>query len=319
MSGIVAHQSNPPLNKVEHIFAEILDSYSKSPIFSTPQSFVMASNPYRRPIRPQDIKALDFHQPLSRADVTGPSALVAQRILLNIYESDLIFLPEDNFEQLALDFRAFYADDLKVCGEIIRPILERHLFAFLNDEVDVAGTWTFDKLKFFCGARIEAVRFGDGALIGAIRSAKDPRAAGRLFLVQCAGDFLTEASAMARNLLGNYGQELSELFKIFIDEYGYGVHAAKHSTIFETLLRSVGMSPHPHYYWQFYLASSGPSTIPRPPWRTPPPRCRKCYAKCSARTSTRAISTSITISTTTTAEWRSTGSSSRSSRGAGPA
>jgi mannose-6-phosphate isomerase-like protein (cupin superfamily) len=238
------------------MFAEVLNGYSSNYIFSSTGAFVTDGNPYRRPIRPQDIAALDFHQPLARQDITGPSALTAQRILLNIYESDLIFLPGKNFEKVASDFSAFYADDLKVCGEILRPTIERHLFAFLNDEIEITGTWTPEKLRYFCESRIESIRVGNSALSQAIHAARDPKAATRLFLVQCAGDFLTEASAMGRNLLGSYGQELSELFKIFIDEYGYGVYSAKHSTIFERLLESVNMSPQAHYYWQFYLASS---------------------------------------------------------------
>jgi Iron-containing redox enzyme/Cupin domain len=239
-----------------NMFAEVLNSYSHNNIFANTGTFVTDGNPYRRPIRPQDIATLDFRQPLVRQDVTGPSALTAQRILLNIYESDLVFLPGKDFEKIASDFSAFYADDLKVCGEILRPTLEHHLFTFLDDEIEITGDWTLDKLRYFCQSRIEAVRVGTSTLGRGVRAARDPRTAANLFLAQCAVDFLTEASAMGRNLLGSYGKELSELFKIFIDEYGYGVYSAKHSTIFERLLKSVNMSPQAHYYWQFYLASS---------------------------------------------------------------
>ncbi|MCH8958661.1 MAG: iron-containing redox enzyme family protein [Proteobacteria bacterium] len=61
---------------------------------------------------------------------------------------------------------------------------------------------------------------------------------------------------MARNVLGNFGLAQSELFKVLIDEYGYGVHEAKHSTLFGETLRSRGLSSDVHAYWQFYLASS---------------------------------------------------------------
>jgi hypothetical protein len=75
-------------------------------------------------------------------------------------------------------------------------------------------------------------------------------------LIQVAGDFLSEASASSRNILGKYGDIQSELFKIVIDDYGYGVHPAKHSTLFENTLGTCGLMSDVHAYWQFYLSSS---------------------------------------------------------------
>lgn len=91
---------------------------------------------------------------------------------------------------------------------------------------------------------------------GTIAKARDPSGAATEFLVQLASDFVAEASAMARNVLGNFGRTQSELFKILIDEYGYGVHRQKHSTMFEATLSSCGLDARPHTYWQFYLPSS---------------------------------------------------------------
>ena len=61
---------------------------------------------------------------------------------------------------------------------------------------------------------------------------------------------------MLRNLLGNTGDIQSEWFKIVIDEYGYGVHDTKHSTLFERTLESVGLEADVHRYWQYYLPGS---------------------------------------------------------------
>ena len=61
---------------------------------------------------------------------------------------------------------------------------------------------------------------------------------------------------MIRNVLGNFGPAQSEWFKIIIDEYGYGVHNSKHSTLFEDTLRSAGLRTDVHHYWQYYLVSS---------------------------------------------------------------
>ncbi|HEX8853401.1 MAG TPA: iron-containing redox enzyme family protein, partial [Pyrinomonadaceae bacterium] len=48
----------------------------------------------------------------------------------------------------------------------------------------------------------------------------------------------------------------SELFKIAIDDYGYGVHKAKHSTLFENTMATCGLSTDAHAYWHFYLTGS---------------------------------------------------------------
>ena len=231
-------------------------NYGGNRLFGQSDSFIVEGNPYCRPIRPQDLAELDFSAPLSASELSLPSALSAHRMLLNIYESDLIFLPKSGFETVERDFRLFYSDDVKLAGETIRPTLERHVFAFLDQEIDVSGRWTLPAMKGFFENRLEAAGKSESTLAAAILAANSPNKAAHDFLVQLAGDFLTEASAMARNVLGNFGPPLSELFKVLIDEYGYGVHQTKHSTLFEELLESYELSSDVHAYWQFYLTSS---------------------------------------------------------------
>ena len=56
------------------------------------------------------------------------------------------------------------------------------------------------------------------------------------WLLQLAPDFLIESSPMARYSSGNYGEMGSALFRIIIDELGYGDHKQRHSTLFEKRL-----------------------------------------------------------------------------------
>ncbi|MDP6718265.1 MAG: iron-containing redox enzyme family protein, partial [Pirellulaceae bacterium] len=167
-----------------------------------------------------------------------------------------MFLPKAPFETVERDFQLFYSNDVKLAGESIRPTLEQHVFAFLDQEIDVSGSWNVAAMKVLFENRLEAANKSESALAATVRTANAPDKAAHNFLVQLAGDFLTEASAMARNVLGNFGAPLSELFKVLIDEYGYGVHQTKHSTIYEELLESQGLSSEIHAYWQFYLTSS---------------------------------------------------------------
>jgi hypothetical protein len=188
--------------------------------------------------------------------MTSNSALSANRILLNIYESDFLFLPPAGAPPCWRDFTRFYDPTCKVLGEIIRPVLEEHLFGFLESEVRYSGAWTVAALKDYLRAWHETCRAAPDGVGEAILGARDRVEAARFFLIQLAADYLTEASVMGRNVLGSYGPELSELFKVLIDEYGNGVHEAKHSTLYEDTLRSVGLSSAIHAYWQFYLPTS---------------------------------------------------------------
>ena len=217
-------------------------AYAANPLFGQCEGFLIEGNPYCRPIRPQDLGDQDFSRPLGKADLSAPSALTAHRMLLNIYESDLLFLPKGSFEKVEQDFQLFYSNDSKLAGEAIRPTLEQHVFAFLDHEIDVSGSWNLAAMRVLFDSRLEVINTSESTLAATVRAANSPEKAARNFLVQLAGDFLTEASAMARNVLGNFGSPLSDLFKVMIDEYGYGVHQTKHSTIYEELLESQGLS-----------------------------------------------------------------------------
>ncbi|HEX2050338.1 MAG TPA: iron-containing redox enzyme family protein [Actinomycetota bacterium] len=238
------------------LFKECLVRYGTNPLFVDSEEWTFESNPYRRPVRPQVLRYMDFETPLTRDQILDYSSLAANRLLLNVYEHDLVFLPEEGFDGIHDDFGRFYAPETRALAEVIRPVLERHVFSFLDDEVDVSGRWTRAELEAYLVALPEEAKKADNVAVRTIRESSNPHHAAVTYMIQFAGDFLSEASAMARNLLGNYGPAQSELFKIVIDEYGYGVHDTKHSTLFERLLTSIGLAPKPHAYWQFYLTSS---------------------------------------------------------------
>lgn len=233
-----------------------VEMYAANPLFSDTSELLIHDNPYRRPIDQKSIAQFDFSRPLTRANSFGASALAAHRMLLNIYETDLVFLPENNFASKRNDFTNFYSNDSKVFGELVRPMLETHVFGFLADEINVTGRWSVDAVQSYLQALVKQHEQSELEICAAVRAAEDPVLAARWLMIQVAGDFLSEASASARNILGKYGALQSELFKIVIDDYGYGVHQAKHSTLFENTLATCGLSSDAHAYWQFYLGSS---------------------------------------------------------------
>lgn len=233
-----------------------INNYLKNPIFSSSiERFFVSQGSLARPNRKQDIRFFDFEKPITTETIFSSNNLFAQRLLLNIYEQDLVFLPikgKLNKEE----FYAFY-DKISVDdGQAIRGFLEHYLFSFLQDEISITGKWNIESFKTYTRNKIDLVGTEESSLLKNILNSKDPVSATKFFLIQCSGDFLSEASAMGRNIIGNFGRHTSELFKIFIDEYGYGAHQKKHSTLFENLLTDADMHNEIHYYWQYYLPNS---------------------------------------------------------------
>jgi Iron-containing redox enzyme len=231
-----------------------LNRWASNRLFAQPASFY-CETPFVRPIRPQDISSVFFEKIRSSQDLTASDHLIAQRILTNLYEQDLVFLPSESHFALE-DMRTFYDESLRSMGGIFRPRLEKKVFGWLDDALSIDGEWDLDSFETYSASVFKDLACAPSLLLEAVNQSLAPREVVNFFLIQCASDFLSEASAMARNVLGNFGPAQSELFKILIDEYGYGVPAKKHSTIFEQLLEECGLEKSVHYYWQFYTASS---------------------------------------------------------------
>ncbi|MGC1328592.1 MULTISPECIES: iron-containing redox enzyme family protein [unclassified Pseudomonas] len=234
---------------------QALLQFSSAPAFGQPRSFY-TTHPYQRPSRPQDIDPAQLATPLASDGLASPEHLLAQRLLLNIYEQDLVFLPKPPQRLDMKAFKGFYDPANMALGKQVRPLLEHYTYGWLKNEVHINGPWCEESFIAHTDKVLEDVGQGPSRLHEVLTGSRDPQRAARFFLIQCAGDFLSEASAMARNVLGNAGPHTSELFKILIDEYGYGIDKKKHSSIFETLLDQAGLSSQVHHYWQFYTASS---------------------------------------------------------------
>jgi Iron-containing redox enzyme len=229
-------------------------AFTTDDLFTGAPEVLHPPNPYRRMLMPDAVAEVDFTHPLGAAEAIGHSALVAHRLLGTFYESDTVLLPEQGLGELRGDFDRFYGDGLRRLREASLSDLERFAFGLLDDEIDVTGAWSVDDLAAYFEHAAGEADAGEAESLTAIAAARQPAVAADTYLVQLALDGLTEASAMSKNLGGAFGPEQSALFKIFIDEFGYGVHEAKHTTIFRKMLRSRAMQSHVHAYWNFYLA-----------------------------------------------------------------
>lgn len=251
--------------------AENVAAYASHRVFQSGPELYIDGNPYQRPIGLDELADADFTVPATEADFLSHRQLVAGRILCNAYESDMMLLPEAGLDSAREDFELFYGDEVRRQRDIIRPDLERYAFSFMADSVTMPPVRTIDDLQAWFMAEVsgagspvdrdgvnpavDAVAPLTGTMKAITECTHAEEAAG-FHLIQLAIDALTEASAMARNLGGSWGPEQSEMFKIFLDEFGYGVYSAKHSTIFKGMLASIGLRNHVHSYWNFYLTSS---------------------------------------------------------------
>jgi len=250
----------PDMEPLAHQPARIdawLAEYAAHDLFRRNDTDLALDNPYRRALPPPEAPPpagdgagdSDLH-----ALLASDASLFDNRVLLTIYERDFVLLPREGFPAKHADFAAYYGSDLTRRGDQLRPHLEERLFGPLERSIQVSGEWTFDRFRAYYDDFVARYRAeGHGAVTTRVTTLPDPRPALRFYLIQAACDFLVESSAMGRNALGNFGPVQSELFKIVIDECGYGVDRTRHSTLFQRVLESVGLDPTPHSYWGYYL------------------------------------------------------------------
>ncbi len=237
-------------------FLQSLNSYAANPVFANVEDWFIDDNPYRRPVRPAVLKYQNFEKCLRKNDYNNYSALAAHRLLTNIYESAFVYLPRRHLAKTKADFDLFYADQTLILGETLRPTLERHVFGYLENEISLAGGWTKNIFKDYFQAQFVGAKDNLCPLIKTVYKSSHKEIAAQFLMIQFAVDFLSEASAMVSQARGSFGPIQSDLFKIIIDEFGYGVDATKHSTLFEQTLTACGLKPEIHTYWQFYLVTS---------------------------------------------------------------
>ncbi|MEK7427379.1 MAG: iron-containing redox enzyme family protein [Pseudomonadota bacterium] len=74
----------------------------------------------------------------------------------------------------------------------------------------------------------------------------------RNFLLQSAADLLAEASASALGVVGEFGPPQSALFRILIDEFGYGAYGKKHSVLYRAVMADFGLSDEYNACWPWF-------------------------------------------------------------------
>jgi hypothetical protein len=209
---------------------------------------------WKRPLRPQGFPYTKF-QDVTRENLFNYSSLTLNRILTALYEQDFLYLP-DSAENILDDLHHVYNKDLRSLAAVLIPEIERKIFHNLQREVKVGGKWDKEIFKNYFIDKYERNVDTEIKSLNLIKVSSEPPLLARLLLMQHAVDFLPESSHMVRFAKGDYGEEQSALFRVLLDEFGYGKHAAKHSSLFKETLKSADLFPNSHAYWNYYLTSS---------------------------------------------------------------
>ncbi|MCD2197606.1 hypothetical protein LQ327_29970 [Actinomycetospora endophytica] len=209
-------------------------------------------DPYRRPVRPDDLEWLDYDKPLPAEKALKLSALLGHRMLRNVYDADRHFLPAVSSEASRNDAADFYSTRNRVLGALARPVLERHLFAPLAELATPTGTGV-DAARAEVLAEYERRSAEPGAAFEAARATKHRAESANFVLLQIAAYRPAAAGAWGGLALGEYDEAHPGLRRIAVERYRRWVEQAP---AWRSLLATADLRPGAAAYWQLWLGSS---------------------------------------------------------------
>jgi len=175
------------------------------------------------------------------------AAFVKHQALMRSFQARYVLLPEaaPAGGVLATMRRHYDADRLRALAEL-RPRLENELIAPLAS----AGQ---SEIGPYVEAMLAEIRGApENSFIAFLAGADHREDHYRNFLVQSSPDLLAEASASALGVVGEYGEPQSALFRILIDEFGYGAHGKKHAVLYRATMKSFGLDDAYNGYWPWF-------------------------------------------------------------------
>ena len=173
-------------------------------------------------------------------DDAGAIRHAQHQTLMRAYQARYIVLPPTSGAIIAdLDRRYDPAELARL--EASRPGLERALIGHQAAAAKKAAEGA-DVLAYAEALLARLRTEPENPFTAFLRTAGDREAHYRNFLLQSSADLLAEASASAFGVIGAFGAPQSALFRILIDEFGYGAHDRKHSVLYQAVMRDFGLS-----------------------------------------------------------------------------
>jgi hypothetical protein len=190
---------------------------------------------------------------LSLADSHSPQLLehVQHQALMRSYQGRFVLLPDVAIGSVVEQMRRHYD-----AGAMLR--LDQHRSALETALIGPMALRVVEELTIqTCASYIDDMLLGirsapTGDFLLWLDGVDAREHFYRNFLIQSSTDLLAEASASALGVIGEYGPPQSALFRILIDEFGYGVHDKKHSVLYRKTLLGFGLSEHYNGYWPLF-------------------------------------------------------------------
>ncbi|MCM3886208.1 peptide synthetase [Frankia sp. R82] len=233
----------------------LVRSFATNPAFRAAQweELTTEGNPCRRPVRPADLTWLNYAAPLRGDQLLKLSGLLGHRMLRNIYDADLLYLPARRSDAADRDAADFYHPDNRLRGALARPVLERHLFSFLEPQRPDLATTTLDAVRAELHGYWEQRRDHPGDAFVVLRGTRDRREATTFALLQLAAYLPATRNATARAALGEYDLAQPSARALLLDDYR---RWASDGPAWAALLASAGLTTTVGAYWQLYLNTS---------------------------------------------------------------
>ncbi|WP_067666936.1 hypothetical protein [Nocardia miyunensis] len=233
----------------------IVVAFASNPAFRAAEwsELTTPGNPYRRPVRPDDLAWVKYHNTMPPEKALRLSALLGHRMLRNIYdlESTLV-APADGIDTVSQDRADFYSRDNRVRSALARPVLERHLFDFLDDAEGERATTAADALEL---VRNAAQRLSENTPEAAKLTEKlsGTRESAVFVTMQYHGFMPAVREALGRRGIGEYPRRLDGLQAALLGTYQQWISLR---SAYRDLLDAADLAQTPGGQWQLLLGTS---------------------------------------------------------------
>ena len=242
--------SLPDVNDANAVVA----AFASNPAFRAAEwsELTTPNNPYRRPVRPDDLKWVKYHNEMPAEKALRLSALLGHRMLRNIYDLDVSIVAPVNDEAVATEREHFYTTQNRIHAAMARPKLERHLFSFLEDD-DRAVIANVDDLVSLVEA--ESVKLGgsESASARALRQLTGKREGAVFVIMQYHGFMSAVRAAIGKAAVGEFPAHADKLQALLLDSYLQWVSLRP---AYRSLLDIAGLTQTPGAHWQLLLGTS---------------------------------------------------------------
>src|SRR3982751_910239 len=98
--------------------------FAAGPPYASSSDPLITNTPYHRPLDATRLRQLSWSEPLPEDRLRSDEGLGAHPLLLNVYESDMLFLPSSGLVGQEEAFSAFYDQRSRQNADLVRPLIE---------------------------------------------------------------------------------------------------------------------------------------------------------------------------------------------------